>query len=367
MKKRKTKKQLRGIWEQNGWYYFRRMVNGVRENTPLQTKDYEEARSLVLKILDGQSSNYKGSTSDAIGEFIRFKVSRKIFTEESAKEKKGVLMNFAKLVGEMLPVRNISEKDISRFFELKKKCAESTKDGYKTVLKSFISWCIDEKGLFMEPCRKALKGYNFITVARKEFLTMEEIQQLLHATEDEDLKYIITCGAFLGMRKKEIINSKAWWFDFEGDVPVCFIQNLSENEAKKRGLDPFRIKNNRERRVPVCSSAFDWLKEYVGSKKDYCLAPESRKKKARYRYDYKRKYMSLVNKVFPKRKINTYTLRHSFATNLALGNTAIGFIAYYLGDSVKTVEKHYAQYLPTAKSVEVLKIEFPQMQSKEAA
>lgn len=367
MKKGIIQKRIRGLWQQKGWWYFRRMVNGVRVNTPLRTQDYEEARSLALKILDGQSNNYKGSVHAAIDEFIRFKVNRQIFTEESARGKKGVLMDFAKIVGATIPVKTVSAKDISRFFDLKKTCAESTKDGYKTILQSFVSWCIDEKGLFLEPCRKALQGFNFVTVARKEFLTMDEIQQLLHATDDEDLKYIIACGAFLGMRKKEIINSKAWWFEFEATVPVCFIQGLAETEAKKKGLDPFRIKNNKERRVPISTCALEWLKAYVGSKQDYCLSPESRKKKARYRYDYKRKYTKLVKEVFPKRRINTYTLRHSFATNLALGNTAIGFIAKYLGDSVKTVEKHYAQYLPTTKSVEVLKIEFPPISSKIAA
>jgi hypothetical protein len=43
-----------------------------------------------------------------------------------------------------------------------------------------------------------------------------------------------------------------------------------------------------------------------------------------------------------------------------MNNTAIGFIAQYLGDSVKVTERHYAQFLPTTKSVEVLTLNLSQ-------
>lgn len=97
------------------------------------------------------------------------------------------------------------------------------------------------------------------------------------------------------------------------------------------------------------------------------MAPERRTGKSRYRYDFRKKFNSLVKKVFPTKTVGTHTLRHSFTTNLAINNTAIGFIAQYLGDSVKTTEKHYAHFLPTRESVDVLKFQIAPIEKKVAA
>jgi integrase len=65
-------------------------------------------------------------------------------------------------------------------------------------------------------------------------------------------------------------------------------------------------KNGKERRVPISGSALEWLKSYVSTKDQYCLAPDSRTGKSRYRYDYRKKFDSLVTKVFPTKSVGTY-------------------------------------------------------------
>ncbi len=181
------------------------------------------------------------------------------------------------------------------------------------------------------------------------------------------LGYILICGAFLGLRKNEIINSRSSWFKFDQNVPECFVQNLEKTKAQELNLDLFRIKNRKERRIPISPNVLPWLKQYVSTMEQYCIKPDYRRGKNRYRYDYKRKFNAHVKKIFPQKKIGSHTLRHSFATNLAINNTAIGFIAAYLGDSVKTTEEHYAQFLPTVRSVEALKIELNWMPNRLAA
>jgi integrase len=125
-------------------------------------------------------------------------------------------------------------------------------------------------------------------------------------------------------------------------------------------------KNGKERRVPISGSALEWLKSYVSTKDQHCLAPDSGTGKSRYRYDFREKFDSLMKTVFPSKSVGTHTLRHSFAINLAINNTAIGFITQDLGDSVKTTEKHYAQFLPTRGSVDVVKIKIPPIEKKVA-
>jgi hypothetical protein len=366
--KKKTKKTL-GLWQKpSGLWYYRKQTGGNRASIPLNTKDYAEAVSMALKIKDTESINYKGSVESALSEFIKFKVSSGAYSSFSEGEKKGLLLQFAKHVGLKLPVQTLTPKHIRSFFELKQSCAESTKSGYKATLQSFFTWCIEEKKLFLQECKRALQGFKFQTCARKDYLNLQEVQTLINSCTDEETTFIVICGAFLGMRKNEIIHSRKNWFEFDAGVPVCFIQNLDKASASKMGLDPFRIKNGKERRVPINSCVLDWLKKFVSHREQYCIAPKKRAGKTRYRYNFDKKFIGLVSRVFPDKGIGSHTLRHSFATNLAINNTAIGFIAQYLGDSVRTTEKHYAQFLPTVTSVDVMKIDFkPAQKQLEAA
>ena len=330
------------------------MINGKRVSFNLQTKDYGEAVTKALEILKNkQSFSYKGSLEAAINEFIIHKEEKNRFSANSLIGKKGILMDFAKIVGMSIPIGTLSPTHISKFFTAKGDCAESTKAGYKATLQSFLTWCIGEKKLFINASRDSLKSYTYTIQAKKKYLTLEEIQEVIDASTDDEITYILICGAFLGMRKDEIINSRSCWFESDARPPVCFIQNLDKISAEKLGLDHFKVKS-KERRVPISPSVHSWLKSFVSGKDHYCISPHSRKGKHRYRYDYRAKYEAFVKKVSPNKDFGSHTLRHSFATNLAMNNTAIGFIAQYLGDSVKTTEKHYAQFLPTTKSVEAL-------------
>jgi integrase len=365
--KKKNKPKKLAITVKNGAHYFRPMINGKRESFNLHTKDYAEAVSKACEILKNhQSTSYKGSLEAAINEFIKHKKDKNRFSPNSLTGKKGILNDFAKIVGKTIPVRTLSPSHISKFFSAKEDCAESTKAGYKATIQSFLTWCIDEKKLFIQNCREALQEYDYEIQARKDYLNLEEIQRFIDASTDDEITYILICGSMLGMRKDEIINSRSCWFEFHASTPVCFIQSLDKVTAEKLGLDPFKPKS-KERRVPISPSILDWLKSFVAGKKHYVIAPDCRKGKHRYRYDYRKKYESFVKKVSPDRLFGSHILRHSFATNLAINNTAIGFIAQYLGDSVKTTEKHYAQFLPTTKSVEVLTVNLSQKPTSLAA
>jgi integrase len=164
------------------------------------------------------------------------------------------------------------------------------------------------------------------------------------------------------MRKNEIINSRKAWFEFEAIEPSCFIQNLDKTKAEKLGLDPFRIKNGVQRRVPLHGYVLEWLKNFVSTKDQYCLAPTKRKGKAPYRYNYEKKYKNFLKKVYPdefkaaEKCIASHLFRRSFGTNLAGDGVAIGHIAKMIGDSVPTTAKHYAQYIPSAQTINSMKV-----------
>jgi len=355
------KRQSLGLWEKNGWWYCRvPLGKGKRKNYALHTQNFEEARSKALILRQSKPFECKGSLVNAIEEFFVFKKRHGKFTEFSERNKRGDLERFGRNCGEGLPLSVLAPRHIHSFFDLKHGVSEDTKAGYKTILSSFITWCIDEKNLHLHDCRSALKKYKFRTVARTGFFNPMDIDRALTQSSDDEITYIIICSAFLGMRKNEIIHSRKDWFDF--GKPDCFIQNLDKVRAEKLGLDPFRIKNGKERRVLIHSYVLAWLKNYVSSKDQYCIAPDSRKGKSPYRYNYEKKYKNFLKKVYAaefskaKRFIASHMFRRSFGTNLAVDGVNIGDIADMIGDSIRTTEKHYARYIPSVETINRMKV-----------
>ena len=356
-------KRLKGLWQKNGVWQFRHSPRGAkRVSVSLQTRDEGEAVSKALKIKDAEPINFKGSLEAAIEEFFRFKKRGGKFTDFSARNKKGDLKRFAENCPQGLRLAHLSPKQIHAFFDLKADLSDDTKAGYKRILSSFISWCIEEKSLRMEDCRTALKKYKFRTVARTGHFNAHDLDRALMESKDEELTYIIICSGFLGMRKNEIINSRKAWFEFDAVEPCCFIQNLDKTRAEKLGLDPFRIKNGVQRRVPLHGYILHFLKYFVSSKDQYCIAPTKRKGKAPYRYNYEKKYKNFLKKVYAEefkkaeKCIASHLFRRSFGSNLAGDGVDIGHIAKMIGDSVPTTAKHYAQYIPSARTINCMKV-----------
>jgi integrase len=358
-----SKKRLKGLWQKNGVWQFRYTPKGgKRTSESLQTKDEGEAVSKALKIRNSEPINFKGSLEAAIEEFFSFKKRVGSYTEFSERNKRGDLKRFAESCPQGLRLTHFAPKHIHAFFDLKVDLSDDTKAGYKTVLSSFITWCIDEKNLHMQDCRLALKKYRFRAKARTGYFNPSDIDRALIQSKDDEITYIIICSAFLGMRKNEIIHSRKAWYDFEKAEPDCFIQSLDKSRAEKLGLDPFQIKNERQRRVPLHSYVLEWLKNFVSSKEHYCIAPAKRKGKSPYRYNYDKKYKNFLKKVYltefaeAQKCIASHIFRRSFGTNLAVDGVNIGDIADMIGDSIRTTEKHYAQYIPSASTINCMKV-----------
>ena len=357
------KKMTLGLWQKGGWWYCRLPLGkGKRKNIALHTQNYEEARSKALKLRESQPQMHKGSLEAAIDEFFIHKKRHGKYTEFSARNKRGDLNRFAINCGKGMPLSVLSPRHINSFFDLKQDNSDDTKAGYKTILSSFITWCIEEKNLMMHDCRSTLKKYKFRTVARSDYFNPNDIDRALTQSLDDEITYIIICSAFIGMRKNEIINSRKAWFDFQKAEPDCFIQNLDKARADKLGLDPFHIKNGKERRVPIHGYVLEWLKHYVSTKEHYCIAPDSRKGKSPYRYNYEKKYKNFLKKVYAdefknaERFIASHIYRRSFGTNLAVEGVNIGEIADMIGDSIRTTEKHYARYMPSARTINCMRV-----------
>ena len=353
--KRKSCTQLTGLYrKKSGIYQYRPQVNGKRTAFSLRTKDFEEAIHRALLIKDTTPVQTKDSLLSLVEEFVRFKENKGKFSRFSVSDKYGMLKRFATFCGDNIPVGSMNPKKIGEFFAdcENRSLAQSTLSGYKTNIQSFFSWCNEEKRLHVHHFISALKEFEFVSEARTDYIPQSEINRLLNECDDEVVKYVLICGAFLGMRKNEIIESRREWFDF--DRQICRVQNCNAKKAQAESLDLFRVKNKKERDVPIIPELQEWLARFVEGK-EYCLASGKRRGKSKYRFNYEKRF-----KTFLKKKgmlhVSSHTLRHSFATNLAIGNVRIEKIASMLGDSIKTTEKHYARFIPDQSSVGILSL-----------
>jgi len=285
--------RLPGLFEKTGIFYYRTGSGKNRKCYSLQTRDYAEAVKRALEIKAAAPLHRKGELLTAIDEFVEHKASRGKHSRFSTAEKAGVLTRFAKFCGEHCSLQHLSPQKIGEYFAdcQRRGLASSTLAGYKATLHSFFSWCRDERRMLVNGFLKALKDFHFQSTARKDYLPLDQIRGLIDACTDDRIKYVVICGAYLGMRKNEIIESRATWFDFQRNV--CFIQNCDEQTAKRTGLDDFKIKNGHEREVPITRDVRDWLKTFV-SEKEYCLASDARRGRSKYRYDYERPFKDFL-------------------------------------------------------------------------
>jgi integrase len=360
----KQGKLPKGMSIKNGIYYFRQQICGKRKSISLETTDFREAceRKEAIQAGEGIIAN---SIESYIEEYIQEKITKKTYTRFSAPEKKGVLERIAKYCGLECPLIKLSSKHISSYFTDNNGLSSDTLNGYKSVFQAFLNWCQDDKDFDMNKCLKCIKGYKFKTNPRKDHLEMEEIEYLISNASDADLKYILICGLLLGMRKNEIIESKTYWFNKNRDN--CFIQNCDKNQAMRYGVDEFRIKNGKERLVYVHVECIQFINDYLQGKKDgYCMVPDKRRGKSKYRYNYDKKLKTFL-KLHQMEHVYSHMMRRSFGTALACNDELLENIAAMLGDSMRTTESHYATYTAKRTSIDSLPFKLKILEEKAAA
>lgn len=350
---------IEGLVKRGATWWVRKMTNGRLIQKSTGSKDQQEAFRRMAELIGSPELRYscgKHSFEYLIPRYTQFKVQTGCFSRFSEKEKPGILWRFADAVGRTRDIKDITEKKIietltSGTFENIKPVTRNT---YLRAVKSFFTWAHKMEKITLTNLARDIPPFkeqqeSIKRMQEKEvILVAEEIDFVLRAAflrKDWELFYVLVMGFGHGLRRNEIAESRATWFDFERGVLT--IDFLEKPEAKTTGLDEFYPKWNKSRDIPISPQHRLFLQDFVAGK-DYCLASAKRRGKGRYRHDYHKKYSNFM-RYLEMSHMTIHGMRRSYASNLAREGKPISEIAANLGDGIRVTEKHYLHHQPHHK------------------
>lgn len=338
--------KIKGLYKRGSLYWYARQLNGKRDFVSLETTDPFEAVKKIAALNGAEALSDGSHLEFAVDEYAAFCKRTGNWSEASVEAKRPVLRQWAKWAGK-IPPSKITTEDMRAYHDMRcKSVTASTAYGNLMTIQSFFNWCTEIKRtcatnpvlpLTFRRSKQKIKTPK--TGVRKKFCTPELRDRLIAECPSSQLRYILFCGFHSGLRKNEIIESKAEWFDLKAGLLHL---------TKHAGI---AFKDNEERTIPLTEAFRAFLKKFE-LEEPYIIAPDTKKGRSRYRYDFKRPFAQYMEEKGCS-WVTPHVMRHTFASLLASAGCSIFKIAEWMGDDVKVVQKHYARLLPNDSEIEV--------------
>ena len=346
--------KIQGLYLKKNRYYWQPPQKcGLRPKPiALRTSDADEAVKKVFELqqsaLLDQSAN-AGRMEPEIKVYLETKKSSGSHTERTRKTATVVLGNLCKhWENPMLP--SITEKKIIAWREWLSKqpgrkgqlMSDSSIGGYLRILKGFLSWCYRTGRIPVHPMRDFKMG-RIKRTKRQDFCSYEQRDLLLANAPSEEIDFILHIGFFAGLRFGEMLAMEPNWLFLSPDGSHG---NLTVQETAF-----WKPKDKELRTIPLHPRLLEFFARY-GVRKPFMLAPKKDEWKAppAYRFNPKKQLAGLTRRC-EMEFVTYHTLRHSFATHLAMENVPMREIAALLGDDIRVVEEHYVGFSPVAGDV----------------
>jgi len=339
--------KIKGINQRGKIYWLRTQKNGRLLQMSLETEDYVEAVKKAALILQKPDLNPTQGLKADLALFTKYQLEHHLWTESTEDSKGAVLQKFGRWC-HWLATDEIRPRHVLDWYEAlrkeKKKNGEPLHEGtahtYLNALRSFFKWAVEQKPPIAR--ENPVVGLNLgqvLHAPRRKFCTYEQRDQILAGAPNDDLRFILYCGFHAGLRKKEIIEARPEWFDIERGV-LHVVQTAT-----------FVPKDKEDRTVPLTAEFKKFLTGY-GLRSPYMLKPDVKKGKSVYRYDFDRPYFNYLVPL-GYRWVTPHVMRHTFGSLLASSGCSIFKIAVWMGDEVRTAQKHYAHLLPVDSDIEL--------------
>jgi integrase len=344
--------KISGLYKMQGSKYFWYRwtgLDGKRHAVSLKTVVLAEALKAIEKIRVGEwvrtaNAAPVGSPLTKLVEVylaMAKKRRKKPMRPGTAKRQEAILLKFLKDTGAE-GITDISRGDINAWLDRLEKDSKSpdTVHTYARSLHTFVMWLVEEKKLLSSDIDFDIPGRG--AIGRKNWIKHDEVLRVIEAAKEiknQDLTFILYCGFHAGLRRNEIVNLRAGWFDGK----YVHVQN-----DPKSG---FVLKDKENRSIQLTDDFKAFLIEYLKGRApgEYALRPAKAQGKNDYRYDFSRTWKTHMERCGVTCTI--HDARRSFASNLISEGESIYIVAKWLGDGVQVVERSYGHLAPSAGNI----------------
>jgi len=258
----------------------------------------------------------KHSISNFYNEYIIY--VRSTFSESYLKSVKLSFLHLLNFCGKDKPMKEFNVMDAEDF---KRFVMEKAPKGYLVYLRTLkASFNIAKNWDWISDNAFSKIKFGRIQQVRPKFITRMELDLILQNVKSKELANIFLFGFLTGCRLGEIVDLK--WKHINLDKNCITI-----------GDDDLHTKNKRTRTIPICNILYSGLEQlqYTDDGDHYVF---SKSNSFPFNRDYvSRSFKKVVRKAGLREKIHFHTLRHSFASNLAIKGVPLIVIKELLGHS----------------------------------
>ena len=310
--------------------------NGKRVRKSLKTRDLGRAARRMAEMEQQEAIGLpRKALSEAIGVFHAQHAEQASETQRKYRRVLGFLTEHCtkKSLGSVDQI-NVETMDSYRLWR--------NKTGWTwikeiEVLRQFFTFCMDREWTTKNPAR-ALKHPRLI-----------EANNVVPYTQEEKVRILAACDR-IGRRSYERLRARArvLLMMFAG-LRISDVETLSRDDIKGTLLVKRAVKNHRWLRVelpPVVLEALDRLPPPARAVQDCRLYFSSGNASLRSVLKGAERAMSVVFKRSGVERAHCHRFRHTLASELLAKEVRIQMVADILGDTVATIERHYAKWMP---------------------
>lgn len=332
---------IQGLYRRNkdGVWRYRPSSKGLPPGSPrpamisLGTKDESEAMTELVRL---RGLEMVAGRPDArmLREWVsiyldeRRRVGR--HQKETSKQMEASLKAMSDFFGNCYPDRVDRPRVMAWYASLQEGRTHGTVHRYMRYARAFFYWLVERKAVSDNPAAK-LRLPVVVQSKRDKFCTRAE-RDLIVSTVEGEIKFVVMCGFYLGMRIKEIVSTRWRWFE-DGHIMI-----FSDDE--------FRTKTGKARMVPYHPVFRAYLAGLERGKGDqWVLRPDQQPGKGRLRWDPRVPFEKLMRDCGVP-WVTPHTMRHTFGSLHAMAGTPELKIRRWMGITQATLDKHYAGLSP---------------------
>jgi len=269
-------------------------------------------------------------------------------------------------LGADLPLAELDEQQLLQARgRLSKRLKPGTVNCSFAVMKSVLSWAVDQGLMARAPHRRVKRLKDTRTLSSKAWWTAEQVAVAFRCAEAVDVELeahreegepqlgtatlLVALGCLLGLRYEEIIMMRWCDLDLDAKHPQT---GQSQPVARVEPHDGWTPKDGDARPIPIHARLLGVLLRYRRTT-GYVLNPAKPMPKRGgtkrvYRYDPKTVWEKVIVKVMAAggTAISPGGMRHSFASNLLMAGESDVKVARWLGHADTTmVHRHYGHLL----------------------